>query len=354
MLTTTVLLNSRLLNQQVATQRFHDAGQVVSWMGAMQAQDYTASKWAIGLRLPDSCDADIEQAISNRKIIRTWALRGTLHFLSPDDIHWILALIRPRLSSIYASYYRNLGLTDAVIKKSETIMRKILQNGNQLTRNEIAHALQGKKIETGEMRINFLLLRAALNGLICFGSRRGKQFTFTLLDEWISGGKEMKAGEALAQLAIRYFTSHGPATLQDFAWWSGLTLTDIGKAVKDAAHALVKETYDGREYFMATSARVEKTKPGVHLLPAFDEYLVGYKDRQHSLPEQYIRRVIGINGIFFPIIIVNGKIAGTWKRKTSGTAVTIEKAMLVPVSKLNETKILRAEKSIEAFYRPVN
>ncbi|MVM38290.1 winged helix DNA-binding domain-containing protein [Spirosoma sp. HMF3257] len=278
-----ILVQQRLINQQLAQPLFPNSADLVAWFGAMQAQDYAAAKWGIGLRLPNTTNAVIEQAIANKSIIRTWALRGTLHFIAAEDIRWMLALVRHRLESICRSHYRKLELNEAVFAKSQAAMIRALEGGQQLTRPELKAALSGAGILTHDLRLNFLLGNAAFDGLICFGNRRGNEFTFTLLDEWFPASKRIERDEALASLTSRYFTSHGPATLHDFVWWSGLTVTEAKEGLDLAKSTLFSELMNGQTYWMGSSALTYTVPAMVHLLPSFDEYLVAYKDRRAPL-----------------------------------------------------------------------
>ena len=317
------ILQYRLYNQHLTQNRFRSPAELVSHLGAVQAQDYAAAKWAIGLRLPGSTDEDIEQSIAKRKIIRTWALRGTLHFVAPADLRWILDLINPRLLSAYAGHFSRLGLEITLIRKSHDAITNALRDGNQLTRKELGAILKGKKIPTHEMRMNFLMVRAACDGLICLGERRGKQFTYTLLDEWIPPTRKLAREEAITQLAKRYFASHGPATIQDFAWWSGLNMADAKMAIDLIGPGFKSEKIGQSIFWCEKDLSGGSNRSSIHLLPSFDEYIVGYADRSAPLGNIPFRRILN-GSLFYPVVIINGKVVGTWKRKFKKNAVLIE------------------------------
>src|SRR6266702_3694762 len=212
------IAHQRLHNQLITQQTFEKAGDVVKWLGAVQAQDYAAAKWALGLRMQNSTD---------EIILRTHVMRPTWHFVLPADIRWMLALTAPRVLATIAYYDRTLGLDDTVFTHTNTVLAKALQGGKQLTRDELASVLQQAGIATDNLqRTGHVLMHAELDGIICSGARRGKQFTYALLDERTPQARTLDRGEALAEFARRYFTSRGPATLQDFVWWSGLTVAD--------------------------------------------------------------------------------------------------------------------------------
>ncbi len=236
----------RLYNQRIACSQFTSPHEVVAWLGAMQAQDYTGAKWSIGLRLPGSSDAAIEQAIAARAIVRTWPMRGTLHFVETSDVRWMLELLTPRIVAGSARRMQQLELDEAIIARSKELFARALQGGKQLTRGDMFQLLEGAGISSAGQRGYHLLARAAQDGMICFGVPSGKQQTFALLEEWAPQAKRLGREEALAELARRYFTSQGPATLQDFMWWSGLTAADARFGVQAAGRlpgaALVQET----------------------------------------------------------------------------------------------------------------
>lgn len=347
-----ILVQQRLINQQLAQPLFTNPADLVAWFGAMQAQDYAAAKWGIGLRLPNTTDAFIEQAIANKSIIRTWALRGTLHFIAAEDIRWMLALVRHRLESICRSHYRKLELNESVFAKSQAAMIRALEGGQQLTRPELKAALSEADILTHDLRLNFLLGNAAFDGLICFGNRRGNEFTFTLLDEWLPVNQRMEHDEALANLTSRYFTSHGPATLHDFVWWSGLTVTEAKEGLDLAKSTLFSELINGQTYWMNSSALTYRVPPMVHLLPSFDEYLVAYKDRTAPLgPLEFSQIVSAGNGIFSPVIVVNGRVVGTWKRTLKKETVSIETRLFFTLSEEQHQAVSLASQRYRSFLR---
>src|SRR5688572_10872776 len=217
----------RLHNQHISQVGFRQPAEVVGWLGAVQAQDYAAAKWALALRAPGLTDADVDRALADGSILRTHVLRPTWHFVLPDDIRWMLALTAPRINALSAYYYRQMGLDDATFARSNDVLAKALQGGQQRTREELAAVLHQAGIYNGELlAFTYLMIRAELDGVVCSGARRGKQFTYALLDERAPQARQLTRDEALAELARRYFSGHGPATLADFVWWSGLTVTD--------------------------------------------------------------------------------------------------------------------------------
>jgi hypothetical protein len=311
-MTPAVITSLRLKNQQLLDSSFKKPEELVAWMGAVQAQDYAGCKWAVGVRTTGTTDSCIEQAIDNGKIIRTHVLRPTWHLTSPADIRWMLMLTAPRVHAFCAFGYRKMELNDAIFKRAHTVFIKALQGGKHLTRIELAAALQQAKIQTDELRMIHLLIHAELDALLCNGPRSGKQFTYALLDERVPPTKKIKQEEALAKLTERYFNSHGPATLADYTWWSGLTAKDAQKGLELIGSTLVSEVVGEKTYWMTADTAAIKSKPSVMLLPAFDEYTVAYKDRSLVMNESAAKKTG--NGIFKPLLIIDGQVKGLWKR----------------------------------------
>lgn len=319
------LIHLRLFNQGISIIKFTKPEEVVGWLGVVQAQDYLGSLWAAGLRIKDSTEKMIMQALDDRTIIRTWLNRGTLHYAAAGDVRWMLELLAPRIIANNASRLRkNYDLDDDVIAKSRTVLTQELQGGSRLSRSAMYETLEKAKISTVRTRGLHILWRLALEGLICFGPRQGKQPAFVLLDEWMPDSKMLERNDALGEMAARYFTSHGPATLHDFAWWSGLTNSDAQAGLEMAKPNLASETIVNQDYWFSDGKGNKKNvMPDVYLLPPFDEYLVAYADRKEILDSTYIGRSDFINSYANPTIIVNGRIAGTWKRTIKKDGVEV-------------------------------
>lgn len=305
----------RLLSQYIEGRRFRTPGDVVQWLGAVQAQDYAASLWAVGVRMREATERAVESALANKKIIRTWPMRGTLHFVSPSDVRWMLKYLTPRMVARGALRFRQLELDPTTFSKSRRIFSKSLEGGKRLTRDEAYELLEKNCISCKGQRGIHILWRLAQEGLICHGPRTGKQTTFVLLDEWVPVMPTISRDEALAQLARRYFLSHGPATLQDFAWWSGLTAADAQESLDAVRSSIASETIGNKTYWFADEdASTSRSGPGAHLLPAFDEFLVGYTDRSDAIDQKYAKRMHPGGGILNATFVAGGLIRGTWTR----------------------------------------
>jgi hypothetical protein len=349
-MTLSSIAHQRLQQQHIAQADFEKPEDVVSWMGAMQAQDYLGALWAVGLRMQDVSEVDIEDAVANRTIIRTWPMRGTLHFVVPSDVRWMLKTFTPRVIAKSAGIYRQVELDKKIFTKSAKLLVAALEGGNQLTRKETYEVLERGKVTSIEKRGLHILGHLAQEGLICFGPRNGKQPTFTLLDEWIPPVKAKAADEAMAAFTLRYFTSHGPATIQDYAWWTGLTATEAKAAHELIKSSLVSETIQGITYWMSNSASVKAKSPGVYLLPGFDEYLMGYTNRTPAIDTTRFKKIAGTgNGILSSTIVINSQVAGTWKRTIQKDKVTIETTPFESFNKTQKTAIAGVAKRYGKF-----
>ncbi|MDD4968731.1 MAG: winged helix DNA-binding domain-containing protein [Paludibacter sp.] len=315
----------RLQNQQIEGSAFHTAQDLVAWMGAMQAQDYAMAKWAVGLRVPGSTDSSIETAYNKGEIIRTHLMRPTWHFVSSDDVYWLLELTAPRIRPLMKSRDKQLELTELIYSKCNGMLEKVLSNNLSLTREELIREFDNIHIQTNENRLSHIMLRAELDGIVCSGPIKNKKLTYALLSGRIPAVKSITRDEALATLADRYFRSHCPATLRDFVWWSGLTTTDARKAIEMIQPNFNSETIGLDTYWIPdTFKHSSGNKPAVHLLPAFDEFLIAYADRGAALATVDNRKTISENGIFRPVIVVNGQVEGLWKRNAVKDLVKIE------------------------------
>ncbi len=330
----------RLINQKIAATKFKKPAEIVSWMGAMQAQDFKMAKWAIGVRLPGLTEKIIEDAVNKGEIIRTHLLRPTWHFVTREDARWILELTAPHIKSGLKSRHKNLGLDTEAIKRSNRIIEKSLSGGNHLSREELMSELIKAKFDVSENRSSHFMLMAELEGIVCSGAAKGNKQTYALFDERVSKSKTIKREDALAKLAGRYFTSHGPATLQDFVWWSGLPVADARNAIEMVKSKFVSEMIDDKEYWFSDSIKIpKKVKESVYLLPAYDEFTISYTDRSAVLSPKLIDKAISNNGIFRPIIVVSGQVVGIWKPVKTKDEISIETEFFKKITKLEKDLI---------------
>lgn len=315
-MTSLQISRQRFLNQHVHGDQFKTANGLVHWMGVIQAQDYAMSKYAIGVRLKNYTDEIVEDAINKGEIIRTHVLRPTWHFVAAEDARWMLELTAKNLNKALSSNNKRLELDEKIFNKANNIIEKLLRDGKHLTRKEIMVALEKKGIKTNDLRAGHIMFRAETDLVVCNGIKRDKQFTYTLFDERVPSTKKITKDEALAELALRYFSSHGPATLQDFTWWSGLSVTDARNGLELIKSKLASEKNGENIYWFASNTNNANTKSNATVfLPAFDEFLISYKSREISLDPKFASKSYTTNGIFNPIIVHNAKVIGTWKPK---------------------------------------
>jgi winged helix DNA-binding protein len=326
------LIRRRLANQRLLRSSFRAPAEVVSWLGAMQSQDYSGAKWAIGLRAAVT-DQDVDRACDEGAIVRTHILRPTWHFVARDDIRWMLALSGPRVNAINAHYYRKMELDERTCTRSRNVFERVLRDGRSLTRPELGAALRRAGITADGTRLAFLTLRAELDAVICNGPRRGKQLTYALLDERVPPAAPVDREAALAELARRYFTSHGPATLKDYVWWSGLTVRDAKAGVDLAGSSLVSDDVGDLTYWSADRRTPRggggkaSTSLCAHLLPNYDEYLIAHKDRHLVMSRGSGDGVTRIKDPFVHHVVIDGRLAGSWTRTVKHGSVHVSCAM---------------------------
>ncbi|MGH7550143.1 MAG: winged helix DNA-binding domain-containing protein [Gemmatimonadota bacterium] len=351
MMTPADIVWHRLRNQGIAEPIPGGPGEVVGWLGGVQAQDYLGAKWALGLRLEGAADHDIERAFNDGAILRTHLLRPTWHFVTPIDIRWMLALTAPRVHAANGPRYRQLELDSGVFQLSNEAIAKALQGGQHLTRDELRGVLQRAGIETDrEQRMAYLMMRAELDGIVCSGPRRGKQFTYALLDERAPRAGALGREEALAELARRYFASRGPATVHDFAKWSGLILADARSGLEAVEAGLRHEVADGRTCWFPRSRRSKADgSPTAHLLSIYDEYVSGYKDRSAMIDERHAARLSAMGNALNYIVVVDGRIVGTWRRTLGKTEVVIQTDVFARLTRAQREAVAAAADRYGAF-----
>jgi hypothetical protein len=346
---TSEILRLRLYNTGLSHSPFENAVDAVSHLGAVQAQDFTAAKWALGLRIRNATDKEIERAFNDGKILRIHVLRPTWHFVLPEDVHWMLELTAPRVKSFLKNYNRKLGLDDALFARSNAMIIAALEGYNYLTRQELKSILADAGIETDVQRLAHIVAWAELDGLICSGPRRGKQFTYALLEERMKRSDRPDREQSLAKLALRYFSSHGPAQLKDFAWWSGLAEKDAQSALDMVKSRLNQATVNTKTYWFPphTEAGIPD-RPTALLLFVYDEYTIAYHDRSDISEAQDIERMIAMGNALTAVIVLNGRVEGTWTKALTKDSVGIR---LDPFRELNNNEREAVEAQVERYGR---
>ena len=334
------IAEQRLANQFITRARRRSAADIVRWFGAVQAQEYGPAKWALGLRAGEgTTDAGVQQALDDGQILRTHAMRPTWHFVAAEDARWLLELTAPQVRKRMAVYDRRIGLETPVMKRGTKIMERALRDRQYLTRVELRERLARAGMTLDPMRTAHLTMWAELERVICSGPRRGKQSTYALLDERVPVTPRRSRDEAIAELASRFFRSHGPATIRDFVWWSGLSTPDAKRAIemiKPRRHDIHGLTYwtraGARPARSAVGAR--PASPGrVHLLPIYDEYLVAYRDRvavPHASGAMTSFRPREPS-VFQHALVIDGQVAGTWRVTARADVLTVN---VVPLWRL--------------------
>ncbi|MEI1278931.1 winged helix DNA-binding domain-containing protein [Leptospira venezuelensis] len=340
---------TRLKHLHVLNPRFSSPEKVVEDLGAIQGQDYAASKWAIGLRTPGLKEEDIESAFLEKKIIRSWPLRGTLHVVSAKDIYWLLDLLGPPTISKNAAHYKKIELDPKVLKKCYSILSKNLSNQTFLTRKEISSILERSGIITNTTRLSHILQRAGLEGLICFGPRREKDFTYALLEEWIPKIKRIQKPkeEALYEITKKYFDTRAPATLPDFVWWSGLSVKDAKAGIESLGSTLTSFQKEDQTYYIPKKMDlIDKGSDTLFLLPAFDEFLLAYTDRKDCMDPPPKRLLTPADDLFRPILVMNGWVSGIWQREFKKEDVILK---LNPYKSLNANFKKKLKEATEVY-----
>lgn len=315
----------RLQHQQIAAGALQTVAETAAWMCAMQAQDYSMVKWAFGARLPGLTEKEIAASINAGEVIRTHLLRPTWHIVAAADVCWMLELTAPHILSSSNSRHKDLELTPALVSKTRNIIEKALSDHPFQTRQDLVSRFEQAGIDLGDNRAAHILMLAELDGLICSGPDSGNKQTYALLADRVAKPRKLHREEALVELARRYFTSHQPATLDDFIWWSGLPVRDARKAMEGIKPDFVPEEVEGQTYWISQSFSVPPAPdPGVFLLPAFDEFIISYRDRTAALTFEDHTKAVSNNGIFRPTIVVDGQVTGIWKRAVKKNKVEME------------------------------
>jgi hypothetical protein len=343
---------ARIYAQQVIRSNFTKAKDLVSYMGALQAQDYAMAKWAIGLRVPGSTEKEIEQSLNKGELLRAHVLRPTWHIIPAKNIYWMLALSAAKIKALMRTMDKQLELTEKIFTRSNGIIEKCLAEGNHVGREELATRLNKAHIQTTENRLSHLLLRAELEGIACSGKSTGNKKTYALLETRVPRQKLIDKNESLALLATSYFSSHGPATLEDFGWWSGLTLTDARHALENTKQQFNSEKLNGQEYWFGKNLLFpeKKKSAGVQLLPAYDEFIISYKDRTAGLAPEHHKKVLSNNGIFFPVIVADGQVVATWKKSVEKGGLAVEAHFFQPPPAKWLAAVTKRVKELGAFY----
>ena len=343
----------RMRNVGLSGPRASEYTDVIRRLGAVQAQDYGPAKWSLAQRTEGVNNSVLDQAFSAGAILRTHVLRPTWHFVLPEDLRWLLKLTAPRVHGLNRYYYRQQGLDESIRNRCCDLIEAVLKGENYLTRQEIEVLLRDAGIESAGVRLGYILMHAELEGVICSGPLRGKQQTYALIEERVADAATTSPtrDESLCELTGRYFSSHGPATVNDFKWWSSLTTADVVKGLDLAGDGLMSEVFDGATYWFADQGpSFREVSPAVHLVQAYDEYIVGYTQSKYLLDLLGTARSRSSDrAIFNHVILLNGQVAGYWKRTIQKGVVRIEAVLDSPFDTAQTHALSAAAEEHAAF-----
>ena len=338
----------RLHSEKLVNSTLTDPTAVVEWLGAVQSQDYMGAKWALAQRTTGLTDDAVEQAFTDGRILRTHVLRPTWHFVTPGDIRWLLMLTAPRVHQLNGTYYRKFAIDEAVISRSREVFVSALLGDNYQTREQLAALLDGAGIPSDGLRLAYIIMHAELEGVICSGPRVGKQFTYALMDERVPAAPDVSMEEALATLAYRYFASHGPATIKDYGWWSGLTMTHAKQGLHLLGDRLNHEPYEGQNYYFVGDIPAADSHPPVtaYLLPNYDEAMGSYADHSPISDPRFAQMWDPKLGVLAHYLVIDGRILGSWQRVFKRDMVVIQ---LKPFLALNGEQMQAVEAACQRY-----
>lgn len=341
------ILDQRLQRQHFTRQPHTNAAELVTALVAVQSQEYAGAKWALGLRLPGTTDELIDAAFNAGEILRTHVLRPTWHFVAPQDIRSLLQLTAPYIHALSDYYYRQKQLDAKVFLQCNSIIEKVLRDNNYLTREELKEEFDKYGIETDTLRLAYIMMQAELEGLICSGPRKGKQFTYALMDERVPATKPLKREEALEQFTRRYFDGHGPATIHDMAKWSGLRIGDVKEGISLAGNSLQSEMVGKHEFWFTPLTPIENSNTdNVWMLPTYDEYVIGYKVNEVFMDVAKPQGSL----TFDSTVMINGVLKGCWRRAINKKTAVFEVSMFTKPEKALRKQIEAACEKYATFF----
>lgn len=319
------LLHARLVSQYLIGKRAKNPTDTVRHLCAVQSQDFNGAVWAVSQRSSDEKAADFLTAFNRGDILRTHVMRPTWHFVTADDIVWMLDLTRDRLMGTFGYYFKKYDLNDALFRKTNAILAAELVGDRHATRKELGEVLAQQDIDVRDsIRLAHIFFYAELSGLICSGAVRGKEQTYALLSERAPRAITLDRSDALVELARRYFISHGPATLDDFVWWSGLTKRDAAFGLDGIKKDLQQTTIDNTTYWGPPSSNGDHDASKAFFLPNYDEYIVAYTNRDGLFDLATKDRLDSRqNPLFNNVLIMDGIAVGTWKKTIKNNTLTL-------------------------------
>jgi hypothetical protein len=345
------ICQQRLRNQHLASQTLKDPVEVLKSLVAIQGQDYAGARWALAQRTRSCSNDQVEQALTDGRILRLHVMRPTWHLVSADDIRWLVEVTAPRVHAACNSYFRKAGLDDKFLRRTNKVITRVLLGGHQLTRAELRDAVTRAGIEPGDStRFGHILLHAELDGLICSGARKGNQFTYALLAERAPRSRILERDEALGEITSRYFNTRGPATVHDFVWWSGLKIADARRGIEINGCRLQSRSINDRQYWFYAEKAPSKQSLArrVHLLPLYDEYFIAYKDRSAAVhPANRLQGKTSL--VFDPPMVMDGRSVGVWERVLGRSSVKIKLQPFIRLKSRDKADFREAAASYAEF-----
>ena len=341
------IVRRRLREQRLEGEPFATPADAVAWSGAVQAQEYAEAVWSLGMRVRDCAAVDVEAACDRGEILRTHVMRPTWHFVAAADLRWLLRLTGPRVIAKDAGRLRQLGLDDATLTRAGETLTATFGDGEPRTRRELGATLAAAGVDPAGQRIAHIVMHAELRGVLCSGPRRGRQHTYLPLEGRVPPAPQRGRDDDVAELCLRYFASHGPATLRDFAWWSGLTVADAKAGVAAAGERLaVEQDEHGTSWIAAAAPAAEPARPppAAFLLGTFDETLVAYRDLRIVRPDGRASAELAVRPI-----VVDGRTLGSWTRRLARGAVTIETRLETATTYAQQAALRQAAAHYGAF-----
>lgn len=349
------LLRMRRLAQAIDGEREATPADVARRLLAVQAQDFAAGCWALALRTAAATRADVLADLDAGRIVRSWPMRGTLHFVPPEDLRWMLGVTTARMVAGLTARHRQLELEDADFVRARDLVTEALSGGRSTGRADLMELWERAGISTAGQRGYHLIYFLAQTGVLCWGPTHRTQQALVLLDEWAPNPRQLEGDEAWAEFLLRYLQGHGPATIRDFVWWTKGTVAGAKTGLAVLGDSVTTLEVDGVPYLVtaeladraASSPQTRTEREAVQLLPAFDEYLLGYQSRGAVLDDEHFELIVpGGNGIFQPTVIARGRVVGTWRRPGGDGAVDLQ-----PFVPLTATQQRAAARAAEAYRR---
>jgi hypothetical protein len=318
--------------------------EVVTWFGAMQGQDLNSLTWSLGLRTGAS-RAQVDAALATGAVLRTWPMRGTLHLLPSADARWMLEHLGQRSLAQAEPRRAFLGFDLAYARRAAEVLGEALADGEPRGRSACLAALQAAGLDTTGSRGYHLLWFASATGVLCVGPNLGREQSFVLLERWAPTQVALDRAGALATIAARFVRSHGPVSAQDLARWADLPLADARAGLADVPGLVACTDPDGRALVVTEEALDALPGPGdadgvgpALAAPGFDELVLGYRDRTAQLDRADEAIVVpGGNGVFANTLVVDGRVVGTWRRRTLTRSVAITATPFRPLAGADRT-----------------